>query len=263
VRVVLRARRIVGIAISSLFAAGAFAPVHAQDAPSKPKAPPWVQLTVVEVAPSMVDEFLAVQHELSERAKKAKTPWRTVSRTEVFGDTYRFLIASPLEKLAVFDQKNDPDPSFQALVRRAEKCVTRRHSYAIRTLGDIANPLPADQTEDLFVVNLVHVFPGREQDYLNVMAQDVLPHFNEMGGHYVSGSVALGGESGFIHLFYVKDFAELDKGSPVMRALGPPGAQAVTAKLANVVASSELWLARVLPEVSYRPSPSSTDEPRR
>jgi hypothetical protein len=261
VRVVLRASGIVGIATGGLLAAGAFLAVQAQETPPKPKVPPWVQLTVVEVAPPMVDEFLAVQHELSERAKKAKTPWRVVSRTEVFGDSYRFLIASPLEKLAVLDEKADPDPSLQALVRRAENCVTSRHSYAIRMLGEIANPLPADQPEDLFVVNFVRVFPGREQDYLNVMAQDVLPHFDEMGGHYLSGSVALGGESGFIHLFYVKDFAELDKGSPVMRALGPEGAQAVTAKLSGVVAASELWVARVLPDVSYRPSPSPTDKP--
>jgi hypothetical protein len=233
----------------------------AQEAPSKPKEPPWIQLTVVEVAPDRVEEFLAVQRELSARAKKAKTPWRIVSRTEVFGDTYRFLIDMPLDKLAVFDKETAPDAELDSLRRRVEKCITSRKSYAVRTFSDIDNPLPADQPEDLMVVNVVRVYPGREQDYLNVMSQDVLPHFNEAGAHHVTGSVALGGESGFIHLFYVKDFAELDKGSPVMRALGPEGAQAVTAKLSGVVSSSEIWLARVLPDVSYRPSAISPDKP--
>ncbi len=46
----------------------------------------------------------------------------------------------------------------------------------------------------------------------------------------------------------------------VMRALGAEGAQAVTAKLAGVVTSSELWIVRVLPEVSYGPS-SDEQEP--
>ena len=73
--------------------------VIAQDAPI-----PWIQLSVVQVSPTMVDEFLSVQKELSARAKKARVPWRTVSRTDVFGDAYRFLIASPLETLASLDR---------------------------------------------------------------------------------------------------------------------------------------------------------------
>jgi hypothetical protein len=244
-----------------LVLAGAPLTATAQEAPPKPRMPPWVQLTVVEVAPSMVDEFLAVQRELSARAKKAKTPWRIVSRTEVFGDSYRFLIDTPVDKLAVFDKKVDRDPELESLVNRAERCVTHRVSYAVRTFPDVDDPLPEGEPEDLMVVNLVRVFPGREQDYLNVMTTDVLPHFKESGSHHVTGSIALGGESGFIHLFYVKDFAELDRGSPVLRALGPAGAQAVTAKLSGIVASSESWVARVLPDVSYRPQPSASDKP--
>lgn len=245
---------IIGFALAALLSRTGL--TLAQEEESKPKAPPWVQLTVVEVAPSMVDEFLAVQRELSARAEKAKTPWRIVSRTAGFGDTYRFLIATPLEKLAAFDKRADRDAELEALVNRVQKCITRRQSYAVRTLPEIDNPLPEGESEDLAVVNLVRVFPGREQEYLKVMTEDVLPHFNEAGAHYVTGSIALGGENGFIHLFYVKNFAELDKGSPVMRALGPEGAQAVTAKLSGIVASNEVWVTRVLPEVSHRPAPA-------
>ncbi|MGH9322136.1 MAG: hypothetical protein ACRD3V_19910, partial [Vicinamibacteria bacterium] len=69
--------------------------------PAKPakNAAPWVHLTVTDVFPPMVEEFVAAQRELAARAKESKTPWRTVSRTEVFGDTYRFFIATPLSSL--------------------------------------------------------------------------------------------------------------------------------------------------------------------
>jgi len=233
--------------------------------PTEPKKPakdtaPWVQLTVVEVVPSMVEEFVAVERELTARAKEAKTTWRTVSRTEVFGDTYRFFIATPVSSLASFDKKADSDPAFTALVHRAEKCITGRESYAVRNLPDVSNPLPEGQQPGLMVVNMARVFPGREQDYVNVMKSDFLPHFDEANVHHVTGVVALGGEGGFLHVFYFESFAEIDKGSPVMRALGPEGASAATAKLSGIVSSSTLWVARLIPELSFGPeAPESTE----
>ena len=224
------------------------------------EAPPWVQLTIVQVDPAMVNEFLAVQREFTARAKEAGTPWRSVSRTVVFGDTYRFLIATPVENFAAFDDANEPDPELTALINRVQKCITSRQSYAVRTLADIDNPLPEDERPDLMVVNIASVVPGREQDYLRVMTTDFLPHFDEAELHYVTGALTFGGAGGYIHLFYVDDFAELDRGSPVVRALGGEGAQAVTAKLSGIVTSSEQWLARIVPDLSYGPS-SSSDQP--
>ena len=127
-------------------------------------------------------------------------------------------------------------------------------------MPEIGNPLPEDEPPNLMVVNIAKIAPGREQEYLDVMSTEFLPHFDEAEMHHVTGSIAFGGKGGFIHLFYVDNFAELDKGSPVMRALGTDGAQAVTTKLAGVVLENELWTARVLPEVSYGPA-SPDDEP--
>ena len=46
-----------------------------------------------------------------------------------------------------------------------------------------------------------------------------------------------------------------------MRALGPEGAQAATAKLSGIVSSSSLCVARVIPELSFGPpSPSESAE---
>ena len=69
----------------------------------------------------------------------------------------------------------------------------------------------------------------------------------------MNGTLTFGGEGGYIHQLYVKDFAKLDEGSPVVKALGAAGAQAVTAKLAGIVTSSELWTARLIPDLSYGP----------
>ena len=235
------------------------APAMAQE-----KAPPlWVQMNVIQVDPQMVDEFMAVQREFSARAKKAKVPWRSVSRTHVFGDTYRFVVMSPVQNLASYDAARDADPETESLINRLRRCVTSRTSYAVRVLHDVSNPLPEGEEPDLMVVNIVNVAPGHEQDYMNVMMEDFLPHFNAAEVHHATGAMTFGGESGFVHVFYFDDFAELDKGSPVMRELGAEGAQKVTTKFGGIVSSSETWIMKRVPELSYGPEPKATNTPRR
>lgn len=218
-----------------------------------PQVAPWMQVTIVHVEPAMVDEYISVQRDFAAQAKKAATPGRTVSRVEV-GDTYQFIITSPVQNLASFDTAaRTVDPQLSALNAKMLKYVTSQQNYVIRSIPEIDNPLPSSQPPALVIFNMAKVFPGREQDYLNVMKTDFLPHFNKANFYHVNGSIAFGGENGFIHLFYANNFAALDAGSPVVRALGPAGAQAVTAKLAGIVSSSELWIARVNPELSYGP----------
>ena len=171
------------------------------------------------------------------------------------------MIASPAPNLASFDDSGSDDPAMAALINRVQRSITARQSYAVRVLSEVSHPLPQDQRPDLMVVNIARVAPGREQDYMDIMTADFLPHFDEEKIHYVTGSLTFGGEGGFIHVFYVKDFAELDKGSPVMRALGAEGAQAVMKKFSGIVTSTELWIARLIPDVSYGPKAEESEKP--
>ena len=218
-----------------------------------PQAAPWMQVTLVHVEPAMVDEYISVQRDFAAQAKKAATPGRTVSRVEL-GDTNQFIITSPVQNLASFDAAaRNVDPQLSALSAKMLKYVTSQQNYVIRSIPEIDNPLPSNQSPALMIFNVAKVYPGREQDYLNVMKTDFLPHFNKANFYHINGAVAFGGENGFIHVFYANNFAALDGGSPVVRALGPVGAQAVTAKLSGIVSGSEQWIARVIPDLSYGP----------
>ena len=212
-----------------------------------------MQVTFVHVEPAMVDEYISVQRDYAAKAKKGPTPGRTMSRVEV-GDPYQFIITSPVTNLASFDAAaRNVDAELSALNAKMLKYVTGQQTYVIRSIPEIDNPLPNNQSPVLMIFNVARVFPGREQDYLNVMKSDFLPHFNKANFYHVNGAITFGGSSGFIHLFYMNNFAALDSGSPVVKALGPAGAQAVTAKLSGIVSSSEQWIARVNPELSYGP----------
>ena len=216
-------------------------------------------MTVVGVDPGRVDEFLAAQRELSALDREAGVAWRSVSRTAVFGDTYGFLVLSPLANFSRYDRDPAGDPARAAAIGRIRRVVTSRTTYALRTTPGIDNPLPDDAEPSLTLVQVVSVVPGRERDYLRVMAEDVLPHFEDAEMHHTSGALTFGGESGYVHFFHVGNFAELDRGSPMARALGASGAQEVLGKLTGVVRRSEQWLVRYLPDASVRPAAGGDD----
>ena len=213
---------------------------------------PWMEMALVGVDPGQVDEFLAAQRELASLEQKAGIPWRSVSRTAVFGDAYRFVIVTPLAQFARLDRPGRPDPARVSVENRIQRTVTSRQTFALRTTPDIDNPLPDGQDPALMLVQLVSVVPGREQDYIRVMAEEVLPHFEEANMHHSSGALTLGGDSGYVHFFHLGNFAALDQGSPMARALGPEGALEVTSKLAGVLARTEQWVVRHLPGLSFR-----------
>ena len=224
-------------------------------------AAPWIEMTIVGVDPGRVDEFVAAQRELSALDGEAGVPWRSVSRTAVFGDTYRFVVMTPLANFARFDDAADADPARAAIISRIRHAITSRRTYALRTMPGFDNPLPDDVEPSLAIVQVVSVVPGREREYLQVMVEDVLPHFEEAEMHHASGALTFGGESGYVHFFHVPDFAALDQGSPLARALGAEGAQEVLGKLSDAVQRSEQWLVRYLPDASFRPQAEDDDEP--
>ena len=230
-------------------------PVSAQD------VTPWIEMTIVGVDPGRVDEFVAAQRELSALDGEAGVPWRSVSRTAVFGDTYRFIVMSPLENFARFDGAAGADAARAAIIGRIRGVITSRTTYALRTTPGLDNPLPDDVEPSLTIVQVVSVASGREQEYLRVMAEDVLPHFKEAEMHHTSGALTFGGESGYVHFFHVGNFAALDRGSPLASALGAQGAQEVLGKLSGVVRRSEQWLVRYLPDASLRPQGDGAEQP--
>lgn len=238
--------------------------VTAQQAP---EPAPWLQMTLVQVAPANMDDFIVAQRDVTNRLRRGSAPvgaaagargggpsgtnYRIVSRGE-FGDTNRFVIATPVQSLATFDNAaQNADPELTLLNAKAVRYVTGQQSFAIRNLPEINNPMPPNQQPALMVINLVHVAPGREQDYYNLMKSDFFPHFDKASVFHTTGSLVFGGESGFVHQYFYANFAALDAGSPIVKALGAGGAQAVTAKLAGILTNSEQWITRVVPELSF------------
>ncbi len=198
----------------------------------------------------MEAEFLSVQKEFSERESKAGTSFGGVFRTAQLGDTWKYIIATPMESLADLDNAPEADAARSSLIDRVRKCIVSRKSYAVRPIADASNdPVPGTPLI-LAVTEFVTVAPGRGSEYLALLESDILPHFDAMDVPYVTGQLGLGGAPGYVHFFYEDSFAEIGKGSPVSRALGPEGAEKVDAKLAGIVTHRELWVSGYVAELS-------------
>jgi hypothetical protein len=225
------------------------------DAQSPPPAAPWLRMVVTDVDPAFIDEYIGLQRDITARLRRAQgATWRTVHRSDAFGNLDQFITITPVQNLASFDAAaRGGDVELAALMSRAQKYVKHTQSYAIRTTPEIDNPLPQNQAPTLMLVNIARVIPGKEQDYMNVMKTDLIPHFNKGEYRHVNGILSFGGPSGFIHFYYVNNYAKLDEGSPVTKALGIPAAQAVTAKFAGLVSANEQWVARLIPDLSFGP----------
>src|SRR5262245_10747532 len=64
--------------------------------------PAWLQITLVDVDPANIDEYVALQRDYAARAKRNAPTARTVGRVEV-GNTYTFLFITPMQNLASLD----------------------------------------------------------------------------------------------------------------------------------------------------------------
>ena len=124
------------------------APAWAQD------PAPWLEMTIVQVDPARVGEFLAAQREITALDEEAGVPWRSVGRTAVFGDTYRFVITTPLANFAQLDRAGDDDGARAGIVGRIRNVITSRATYAVRTAPTLDNPLPEGETPALMLVQI-------------------------------------------------------------------------------------------------------------
>ncbi len=188
----------------------------------------WLQMTIIDVEPAMVDEYVSLQREISTRIRRGGPAWRTVSRSDVLGDNYRFIIINPVSTLGSFDGAGrGADAELVSLNGRAQKYVRNQQTFAIRTIPELDNPLPANQAPALMMVDIAHVFPGKEQEYLTIMKSSFLPHFDKANFRHLNGTIAFGGQSGFVHLFYLQNYAKLDDkqktGKSIRGAIGLKG----------------------------------------
>jgi len=238
-------------------------------APKKAKAmadappPQWSSISVVSVKPDMVAEWQDLQKNVVNPAlKKAGVKERGIFETAVFGPSYQYVVITPITSFAQYDEpvgllrKTLGEDAYRDYVAKSRRCVVSVQTYgelARLDLSYMGKMATMTAPPKLAVVTSISVMPGRAAAFENLVKTEVLPVMKKADviGYFVSQSMFGGDAWGYTSVVFWDTFAEIGKGSPFERVLGPAGSAALFAKLAGVVAHQERVIARFNADLSF------------
>jgi len=264
-------KRVLGVTVVVILigAAGAYV-LSARQAPKDPAAQqsssqptdtskmPLVNVTVVQIKPDLVNEWLEFQKtETIPALQKAGVRERTGVAT-VIGPSFEYVLLTPTTGFAARDQGNPivkalGEDGARAYAQKNRRFIASQRTYVVRARTDLSLPPAQGSQLPVGVVSEYTVTPGHAPDFENYIKTDVMPANKQMktGGSMVYQGLFGGEPNTFVVANLVRDFAELDKGPAITRAYGPAKAAAIQQKLAGFVTHVERTVSREVPELTF------------
>lgn len=226
------------------------------DTPAKPS---HALLSEIHVKPEMRQEWYDLQkNEVNAAFKKAGVPERAVWET-VVGDLSTYFSVVRLEKFAQLDEPGairralEPEKRI-LLLQKLSKCIDGRKRSTVLLRSDLSIRPERRESSKLAVVIGITVVPGKQRAFENLLKTEVLPALKKAGAReLMAAQTTFGGDRNrWTFLSMIPSFAELDKGPPLVRALGREGAEKLEEKTAGLVSSVTYSIARFNTELSFR-----------
>lgn len=243
------------------------APKKAAPKKAKPMAdappPQWSSISVVSLKPDMVTEWQDLQKNVVNPAlKKAGVKERAIFETAVFGPSYQYVVITPITSFAQYDEpvgllrKTLGENAYRDYLTKSRRCVVSVQTFAdvgrldLSHMGKMASMTGPPK---LAVVTSLSVVPGRAAAFENLVKTEVLPVMKKADviGYFVSQTMFGGDGYGYTSVIFYDSFAEIGKGSPFLRVLGPAGSASLFAKVAGVIAHQERLIARFNADLSF------------
>jgi hypothetical protein len=243
------------VASTLVFAWADTVPTVAQTAPPVNRQ----QVTLVRLKPDMVNEWLVLQkNELIPAQKKGGVTTRTTLQT-VLGNAFEYATIIPYPSFGILDGQNAQQKALgtEAAARLAEKirkCVLTQTTYVLNRRDDLGIP---QGTATAARTAVVRPLPGKQDEYLNYIKNDVLPVMKKakaagkIAGYTVSirGAGAAAGE--LTTTTYYNKFADIDAGNPAIAVVGQAAATAMTAKAATLATNVQVMVRRRVADLSF------------
>lgn len=218
-------------------------------------------VTRVVVKPDRVAEFLEIEKQRAAAFKKGGGAWMSVWRSYV-GPANEFMIISPLENYAARDtppaymKGMEPGP-YAALMARRAQCIESYRSTIERALPDVSFATPGASTPAMLRVVRTRVRPGMADQYLALIKNELIPAYKKAGiPSFRVRRIEYGGSRNDLTTSTpINKMAELDGDSPLVKAVGQTGATQWLNKAAQLIAFSEYWIYRYVPEASVPATP--------
>jgi len=236
-------------------------PAPARRAAAEPSSPSqWLSINVVRVKADMLTEYQEfVRNEANPALKKGGMKERHAYTTGVFGEAYEYVYVTPIENFANYDGpsavvKALGEEGARSFGAKARRFVASSRTFAVRTRPDLSIEGSTTNPPKLAVINTITVVPGKNLEFEALFKNELLPVAKKMGvtALLVSQTVVGGNTNEYTAIGLFDSFAEVSKGSPLVRGLGgPEGFNRFLLKFTGIVASHERTIARFVPDMSF------------
>jgi hypothetical protein len=259
-----RLSALTSLACASLWLASSANVVDAQNpAPQRQ----LLMINEVQLKPETAPEWATLQKSVLDSLKKVATRGRDVWTNGPGGDPYLRAIVTPIASLAQFDNPNPfakalGEQGFADFSAKNRKLVASSHSTIVMTRPDLGfGTRPANGPPKLALLTVVNATSGRGAEFEALLKSDVVPALKKGGvSYYAVAQVVFGDDvNKYMTLMLVNDYAELAKGSPIERVLGPEGMAKLTVKAGPLVTRLERRIIRYLPDLSFGPSATTSN----
>jgi hypothetical protein len=215
------------------------------------------RVTVTHVKPDMLAEWIDLQkNEVVPAMKKAGEKTRTVYATSLFGDSYEYLLISPIENMSQFDGQSPlvkalDTPGANRLNEKLRKCTVSATSYMITRLPEISNILEGP-TPNMLVTVRYRIAPGKMPDFQNLMKAEVLPVYKKakMGMIVNQRGVGANVNDVTVSTAFAK-FADMDAGPFMAQQLGKEAADRLNAKFIGIRNIMDVVVRRKVADLSF------------
>ena len=228
-------------------------------------APQMTSISVVRVKPEMVTEWIELNKKTVIPAlKKAGVRERACFQTAQFGESFEYVFITPIETLAQYDgeppMRKALGEGYEAYLEKARRMVTSVHTFLDQGRQDLSYEGKMTGPPALAVVATITVAPGRTQEFENLIKTTVLPALKKADptGYYVSQTLLGGDISGYTTVTFYDSFADMAKGSPLVKGMGAAGYESFLRKTAGIVVRAERAVYRYNAELSLGPEQGDT-----
>jgi hypothetical protein len=216
------------------------------------------RVTITHVRPDMLTEWVDLQkNEVVPALKKAGIKSRIVYSSGLFGNSYEYVVLTPIENFAQFDGESPITKALGAvpaarLGEKLRKCTVSSQSFLSTRLDDLSNPPDPSQPPKILVSTRVRIAPGKMPEFQSLIKTDVLPVYKKAKAGYTVSQRGLGANSNDVVLSTIYNkYADLDGGPVLVKALGPEGAAKLLAKFTGVATLVEQIVRSRVEDLSF------------
>lgn len=210
----------------------------------------WLQARIMHVKSDRVAEFESLRLEMNRARIAAGLPAQKVWHV-IRGGVNTYRIVQPMGSLGEIDEPGTPVMEAGAhanWLNRVWDCVHSQELMILQNYPDLSITAPAEtEVSDFRILRVQTIMPGRAQDYVNWLKDELVPALRRSGLPAQSQSrVAFGGNTRtWLRMQPIDNWAYFDGPNRLVRTLGEEATQAMFARGDTMTESSENVLLRL------------------